>query len=106
MAGELVQFPAAQVSRHAGSVDQVADAMDAARSAVHDVTMDSAAYGQLCQFLPGILSPVFGAGADALLASVDALRETASALRATVSDMSGTDAGSAQRITSSIELPL
>jgi hypothetical protein len=110
MAGELVQFPSRQVERHAGSVDQVADAVQTARSAVHDVSMDTGAYGILCQFLPGILSPVFGLGLDALNSSVDALHETAAELRTTVASMSGTDEAGAGRITKAgppaIELPL
>jgi hypothetical protein len=80
---------------------------------VHEVTMDTAAYGQLCQFLPAILSPVFGMGVDALYGSVDSLRETATKLRTAASTTRGTDVGSGQRITAAgnehrarIDLPL
>jgi hypothetical protein len=110
MAGELVQFPVQQVERHAGSVEQVAGAMETARSAVRDVTMDSGAYGILCQFLPGILTPVFERGADALYSSVDALHETAASLRRTATGMFGTDEASGNHITKAghptIDLPL
>ena len=85
-------------SRDAGSVDRVADAMRTARSAVHDVTMDTAAYGMLCRFLPGALSPVLERGLDALAGSIDGLDETAAALRATVAGMAGTDRAAADRI--------
>ena len=113
MAAGEVQFPAYLVERHAGSVDRVSDAMDTARGAVHEVAMDTGAYGQLCQFLPGILSPVFGLGLDALHKTVDVLNETAANLRTTAADMSATDTASSQRITRAgdgihpaIELPL
>lgn len=105
MAGELVRFPGHQVERHAGSVDQVADAVRTARSAIHDVTMDSGAYGILCQFLPGVLAPVFELGLDALHSSIDALHETAAELRTTVSEMAGADASTAARLTA-VERPL
>ncbi|GAA2605552.1 hypothetical protein [Paractinoplanes durhamensis] len=109
MAGERVQFPGYLVERHAGSVEQVGDAVDLARSAVHDVVMDTGAYGQLCQFLPGILSPIFGLGADALYKTVDVLHETAANLRTTAADMSGADTASSRRVTEAgpaLELPL
>lgn len=114
MAADHVQFPGPLVERHAGSVDQVGDAMNLARSAVRDVTMDTGAYGQLCQFLPGILSPVFGIGVDALHSAVDVLHETAANLRTTAASMSATDEAGARRITKAggghggpaMELPL
>jgi hypothetical protein len=61
--------------------------------------MNPGAYGILCQFLPGILSPVFERGLDALNSSVDALHETAAELRATVTSMVGSDEAGAGRIT-------
>jgi hypothetical protein len=48
--GEYLQFPPAEMRRHAGSVEAIADAVRDARAAVHAVTMDTEAYGQLCQF--------------------------------------------------------
>ena len=99
MAADHVQFPAPMVERHAGSVDAVSDAMATARSAVREVAMDTGAYGQLCQFLPGILTPVFGMGADALYKTVDVLTETAASLRTTAADMAATDTAGGQRIT-------
>ena len=109
----MVQFPIHLVERHAGNVERVSDAMETARSAVHDITMDTGAYGELCQFLPAILSPVFGLGAEALYSSVDALHETAAKLRTTAASMSGSDAASRDRIAQAgngadpkLELPL
>ncbi len=109
-----VQIMAPMVEQHASAVDQVGDAMELARSAVRDVTMDTRAYGQLCQFLPGILSPVFGLGLDALHSAIDVLHETAANLRTTAADVSAADTAASQRILRSattptspaIELPL
>lgn len=112
MSAELVQFPAGEVERHAGTVDRVTDAMRTARSAVHEVTMDTEAYGQLCQFLPAILSPVFGMGVDALNGTIDALQETATKLRTTATTTRATDVAGGERVTRAgsggpaIKLPL
>jgi hypothetical protein len=113
MPADEVQFPGYLVERHAGSVDSVSDAMVTARSAVREVTMDTGAYGQLCQFLPTILSPVFELGLDALRQTVDVLTETAANLRTTAAEMSATDVAAGQQITRAgggsgptIELPL
>jgi hypothetical protein len=105
-----VRFSADEVYRHAGTVDAVADSVRLARSAVHEVTMDSQAYGQLCQFLPGLLSPLFGLAAAALNRSAGSLQVTAAKLRSTAGELSGTDAAAAGRIESAgralPELPL
>jgi hypothetical protein len=110
MAADHVQFPVHLVERHAGTVERVSDAMQTARAAVHEVTMDTSAYGELCQFLPAILSPVFGLGADALHSSVGALHETATKLRTTAEATHGTDVASGDRVAKAgrpaIELPL
>lgn len=91
MAGEVVEFPIGLVTRHAGTVDTVADGVSMARSAVHEVSMDTQAYGQLCQFLPALLSPVFGMALDALHESIGALQDTADKLRIAASNTAGTD---------------
>ena len=93
-----VEFPAASVLRHAEAVSDAADQVAQARSAVGEVTMDSQAYGQLCQFLPGILSPLFGGAAEVMNDAADALGETALKLQATATAMEAADAGSARRL--------
>jgi hypothetical protein len=93
-----VEFPADAVLRHATAVDEAAEQMGQARSAVREVIMDGRAYGQLCQFLPGLLSPIFDSAADVMTDAVDSLSETALKLRSTSSAMEATDAGSARRI--------
>jgi hypothetical protein len=103
--GGTVQFPVTQVREHAGTVDGVSDAVGLARSAVHAVTLDTQAYGQLCQFLPAVLSPVFGLGVDALMGAVESLRETAAALRAAATGTDRTDANGQRRITAAGDHP-
>jgi hypothetical protein len=111
MAADGVRFPIEAVHRHAGSVQGVADAVGQARAAVHEVSMDRQAYGQLCQFLPGMLEPVFTAAVAALGDSVNALQETALGLHAVADSTQATDTAGAQRITTAgpgglPELPL
>lgn len=105
-----VEFPAASVRQHAGAVSDASAKMAQARSAVREVTMDSQAYGQLCQFLPVLLSPVFGSAVDVMNDAVEALDETALKLRETAADMDVTDEGSARRVRAAagpgLDLPL
>ncbi|GIF26121.1 hypothetical protein Ate02nite_88510 [Paractinoplanes tereljensis] len=91
MGGEELRFPADDVRQHAGSVDRIADAVAQARSAVHEVAMSSEAYGQLCQFLPGLLSPIFGLAIGAMDDAGESLRETAINLRAVAGSTTATD---------------
>jgi hypothetical protein len=105
-----VEFPAEAVARHAGEVGQASDEMAQARSAVGQIVMDSAAYGELCQFLPALLSPLFGSATEVMNDAVEALGETSLKLRATSSDMTVTDVDSARRLNAagpaSLDLPL
>jgi hypothetical protein len=105
-----MQIPIDVVQAHAGRVDQAGDAMREARSAVAEVTMDTQAYGQLCQFLPGLMSPLFALASGALNRSVDALGETAVNLRTSAREAAGADTASSRRIDTAgrprIELPL
>ncbi|MFI1993934.1 type VII secretion target [Actinoplanes sp. NPDC020271] len=97
MPGEL-RFSAADVQRHAQSTDAVADAVEQARSAVDEITMDSPAYGQLCQFLPGLLNPIFALAAGTLAETSEALRESAHHLRTAAAEITGTDDAAADHL--------
>ncbi len=107
---EGVEFPAEAVIRHASTVSEASDEMLRARSAAGEVAMDSQAYGQLCQFLPALLSPLFGSATEVMSDAVDALDETSSKLRATATGMNAADAGSARQLntaaTQHLDLPL
>ncbi|MEV6490675.1 type VII secretion target [Actinoplanes sp. NPDC051633] len=104
------QISSDAVVRHAAALDEAAEGMQTARSAVREVTMDSLAYGQLCQFLPALLSPLFMEASEALGDAVEALTESALKLRATASSMNATDASGAARVNNAggpdLELPL
>ena len=93
-----VQFPADSMLQHAAAVGDASEQMMRARSAVREVTMDSRAYGQLCQFLPGLLSPLFGSAVEVMNDAVESLGESALKLRATAAAMEAADAGSARRV--------
>jgi hypothetical protein len=93
-----VQFPAAAVRQHAAGVDGIADAVRLARSAVHETSMDTQAYGQLCQFLPGLLSPLFALATGALGDAGESLQEAADNLRAAAAGTTATDQDAARRL--------
>jgi hypothetical protein len=78
---EGVRFPADSVLEHAVTVNDASERMDQARSAVGQVVMDSQAYGRLCEFSPGLLSPLFGNAVEVINDAVEALSETALKLR-------------------------
>ncbi|MEU8232709.1 hypothetical protein AB0C12_24270 [Actinoplanes sp. NPDC048967] len=105
-----VEFAAEAVLQHADAVSEASDAMAQARAAAGEVVMDSQAYGQLCQFLPALLSPLFGTMTEVMNQAVDAVAESALNLRKTAADMTATDSGNARRMDAAggpgIELPL
>ena len=72
--------------------------------------MDAEAYGQLCEFLPGLLNPLFNQAVSAMADATDALRETADNLRAAVVSVAATDATASERVTTAgaplLDLPL
>jgi hypothetical protein len=105
-----MEFPAEAVLRHASAVSEESEEMVQARAAAGEVAMDSQAYGQLCQFLPALLSPLFGSATEVMSDAVDALGETSLKLRATATEMNAADAGSARRLNAAtiprLDLPL
>jgi hypothetical protein len=109
---DAMQIPVPELRAHASGVDRVAEDVAQARSAVREVSMDTGAYGQLCQFLPLVLSPVFELAAGALTTSVDELHTLADEVRATADAAEATDSTSARRVdavrttASLLELPL
>jgi hypothetical protein len=72
---EELEAPPQEIRTHAGSVRQVGDAVELARSAAAQVQLGREAYGQLCQFLPGMFDEVQQAAVDALAAAVGSLDE-------------------------------
>jgi Excreted virulence factor EspC, type VII ESX diderm len=91
-----MQFPVEAVRQHAAVVGEVAEQMAVARSAVREVSMDRQAYGEICQFLPGLLEPLFAGAVEVLNGAVDALSETALKLDATAATIEAADVDSAR----------
>lgn len=100
-----MRFPAEAVRRHADAVSAAAEQMALARSAVREVSMDHQTYGEICQFLPGLLSPLFGGAVEILNGAVDALTETALKLRTTAETVEATDVDNAHRLTATSRPP-
>ncbi|WIM93998.1 type VII secretion target [Actinoplanes oblitus] len=100
-----MRFPAEAVRQHAAAVSEAAGQLELARSTVREVTMDSQAYGEVCRFLPGLLSPLFGGAVEVLNGAVDALSETAFKLRAAAEVIENADFESARHLTESARGP-
>ncbi|MFC7533858.1 type VII secretion target [Actinoplanes sp. GCM10030250] len=98
MSADHVQLPVQTVTDHVSTVGAAADSVRQARAAVAQVSMDSQAYGQLCQFLPAVLGVVFEAAVVAMNGSAEALQETALNLRSAVDTFQLTDESAARHI--------
>jgi uncharacterized protein YukE len=68
------------VRAHGETVREIAAGVDQARAAAAQVYMGREAYGQLCQFLPGMFDETQSAAVDALTEASSALDETATKL--------------------------
>lgn len=69
------------LNTHAGTIEQVADAVRQGRSAAASVQMGREAYGRLCQLIPSLLDPVQDAAVSTLADAVEALHRSADDLR-------------------------
>ena len=92
------QISESDLLRQSAAVGEASDQMRRARSAVREVTIDTQAYGQLCQFLPGLLSPLFVSASDAMNDATEALEETALKLRGVAAAMEQSDAQAAGEV--------
>lgn len=100
MGADRIRLSPEAVHQHAATVQEICERMRETRAAAGHVSMDSQAYGQLCQFLPRALEPVFEAAVSAVAGSMDALQETAAHLRAVAVTVQATDQAAARRIDS------
>jgi len=94
-AGFEVQAPA--LTGHAATVDQLADAVEQARSAAASVQLGRHAYGRLCQLVPTLLDPIQASTVTALGDAVRALQQSADDLRAVAGRYEDTDRHAADR---------
>jgi methyl-accepting chemotaxis protein len=85
------QVQAEAITRHATTVDGVADQVAEGRAAASAVNLGRDAYGILCSLIPALLEPVQESVIEALRGSADALQSAADDLRATARDYTGSD---------------
>lgn len=102
---EPVRVPVAQVQAHAGSVDEVASALTAARDAAAHVQLGGSAYGHLCAFVPAVVTGVGDRAVSALAVAGSALGDTGDALRDVVRRVSAADAAAGRRLLTILERP-
>ena len=81
---------------HAATVDTVADGIDTAVQAA-DTTLDTGAFGVLCQFLPPFISTSQTQTRDAITALAEEARSTASRLRRMGGNYDNTETTSSTR---------
>jgi hypothetical protein len=79
------------ITRHASTVDDVADQVAQGRGAASAVTMGRDAYGFLCQLIPTLLDTLQEATADALQEAADSLQRSADELRMTARAYTASD---------------
>lgn len=79
------------LTKHAGTVDRIADQVAQATAAGHQMGLPSDAYGLLCVDLPVMLNPLQQLGAVALAACAKRLNGAADGLRATARDYAAVD---------------
>ncbi len=105
-----MEMPIDAVRRHAGSVRQVASAVQTAHGAANQVYLDVGAFGQLCAFVPGLFDPVLRSAVEAIADSATALEDLSGKLRSAADYAQATDQAAAQDVRSSgahtINLPL
>src|SRR5690349_11018831 len=95
MSAEM-RFPAEAVLQHADLVGEASEVVAQIRAAVGEVSVSSEAYGQLCQFLPALLTPLFGSAVGVLNDATEALGETALNLRTAALRVTATDTANGQ----------
>jgi len=83
---------------HAAEVDGIGDGLGTAKQAGEAVRVDASAYGQLCQFVPGLLNGLQTALIDGIGSAVTAAHNTADALRSTAIDYDAADGNAADRL--------
>lgn len=79
------------ISRHAATVDEVAERVAQGRSAASSVVIGRDAYGFLCQLIPTLLAPLQDATVNALQEATDSLQRASDDLRATAREYTASD---------------
>jgi hypothetical protein len=76
-----VTVQAQVLQTHAASVDVAVERLTLSRQAAQATSLDSGAYGQLCQFMVHIFEPSVRVTVDGLIITIDELHRLADALR-------------------------
>lgn len=84
-----------RLRRHAIAVDEVTVQVSRALDAATHVRLGDSAYGQLCQFVPALLSPLHDTADQVLVHTRDALRESGQAVRDAAAAYQDNDAAAA-----------
>ena len=95
---DRVKVTPGELIAHAGRIDEVGDGMTTAQQAGSAVRVDSAAYGQLCQFVPALLNALHNQMIDGIAAAAASAHDTADALRSVAADYDSSDSRAADRI--------
>ncbi|MFF5291821.1 type VII secretion target [Paractinoplanes globisporus] len=98
--GDQMQVDSGELVVHAGQVDGIGDQLTTAQQAGSAVRVDSSAYGQLCQFVPALLSILQDRMIEGIAAAASSAHDTANALRSVAADYAGSDSRAAERIRS------
>lgn len=104
-----IRMPVEAVRRHSTTVDGISADVSTAHKAASQVYLDSAAFGQLCQFLPAVFEPVLNTAVDAIDAASTSLKNSSEKLRSATSGTESTDIAAASRfeaVPNGIDLPL
>ncbi|WP_117210970.1 type VII secretion target [Allorhizocola rhizosphaerae] len=95
--GEVAAVPE-QIEQHARTVDRLSERVTQAAHAGTHVSLDAAAYGQMCAFLPSLLSPLQERVVSVTRIASEALDQSAASLRTTAAAYVAVDGAAAGRI--------
>jgi hypothetical protein len=94
-AGDRVEVASADLARHAGRLDAVADALTTAQQAGQAVRLGSGAYGQLCAMLPTLLDGLQQILVDGIDTAARSVRDAAGRVRSAAEGYDAADGRSA-----------
>lgn len=94
-AGDRVQVISADLTRHGGRLDGIADTLATAQQAGQAVRLGAGAYGQLCAMLPALLDGLQQVLVDGIGTAAHSVRDTAGRVRIVADAYDGADGRSA-----------
>lgn len=94
-AGDSLQVTSADLRRHSGRLDGIADALATAQQAGRAVRLGAGAYGQLCAMLPVLLDGLQEVVVDGIDTAAHSVRDTAGRVRTAAGGYEAADGRSA-----------